>query len=155
MYGAWNFTYTSAFQLPQAVFSDSMRPKMLVYLETKCVSSGENATLRTQDPCPLSVPARLACCLQNNISQFVRANKMFLYFPFILYISMFVICIICNILTLMHLLFPLFCVYLSFFSFNFIWLRIMNIFGIKKKNFSGWININILSYLKNKNWCQK
>lgn len=33
------------------------------YLETKWVLSGEKATLRTQDPCPLSVPARLACCL--------------------------------------------------------------------------------------------
>lgn len=33
------------------------------YLETKWVSSGEKATLRTQDPCPLSVPAKLACCL--------------------------------------------------------------------------------------------
>lgn len=33
------------------------------YLETKWVSSGEKATLRTQDPCPLRVPAKLACCL--------------------------------------------------------------------------------------------
>lgn len=33
------------------------------YLETKWVLSGEKATLRTQDPCPLSVPAKLACCL--------------------------------------------------------------------------------------------
>lgn len=33
------------------------------YLETKCVSSGQNATFNTQDPWPLSVPAKFACCL--------------------------------------------------------------------------------------------
>lgn len=38
------------------------------YLETKWVSSGEKATLRTQDPCPLSVPAKLACCLEKKIT---------------------------------------------------------------------------------------
>lgn len=35
-----------------------------LYLETKWVSSGEKATFSTQEPCPLSVAARLACCLQ-------------------------------------------------------------------------------------------
>lgn len=35
-----------------------------IYQETKCVLSGQKATLRTQDPCPDKVPARLACCLK-------------------------------------------------------------------------------------------
>ena len=34
--------------------------------ETKCVLSGEKATLSTHDPCPESVPARLACWLQTD-----------------------------------------------------------------------------------------
>lgn len=34
------------------------------YLETKCVSSGQNATFSTQDAWPLNVPAKLACCLK-------------------------------------------------------------------------------------------
>lgn len=46
------------------------------YLETKWVLSGEKATLRTQDPCPLSVPAKLACCLQMRIF-YVDLNVLF------------------------------------------------------------------------------
>ena len=35
------------------------------YLETKCVLSGENATLNTQEAWPDSVPVKLACNLKN------------------------------------------------------------------------------------------
>lgn len=35
------------------------------HLETKWLWSGEKATFRTQEPWPLSVAARLACCLQH------------------------------------------------------------------------------------------
>ena len=37
---------------------------MYLYPVTKCWLSGEKATESTQELCPESVPARLACCLQ-------------------------------------------------------------------------------------------
>ena len=53
------------------LFISSALVALKFYLETKWVSSGEKATFRTQDPCPLSVPAKLACCLSKEI---IRAN---------------------------------------------------------------------------------
>lgn len=50
------------------------------YLDTKWVSSGEKATLRTQDPCPLSVPAKLACCLSKKITRPTYWCASFLFY---------------------------------------------------------------------------
>lgn len=48
---------------------NSLTDRRRSHLETKWLWSGEKATFRTQEPWPLSVAARLACCLQHNKTQ--------------------------------------------------------------------------------------